>query len=378
MDIKVAASPPSAQALAQRKGHLESSRRWRRAGGPRDDVSSHAPQRSRFPSTRSRRHRAWRQDDPQHHRADGRQIDVEDDGRVNVASSDELVEEGRRHHHGLTATAELNKTYLGKVQRITDFGAFVEIIQDRRLLRVRSPGCGAGRARRTERGRPGPREGHQHRPVGQDQLSRKALLAAEDGRRRPRATPRAKSAGRRRRAPGAQGAPRPHEHRDRARGGRPGRRPGGSLAPCPRPDRLPGPLARQDREGLSHGNQVLARRAAAAGLLCAAALGAGSIGSGQEQGRREITVVAKRYAFSPARIEVAANDVLRITLVSEDIPHSFTIDEYRIAKRAAPGSPVAFEFRADRPGRFTYYCSLTNDDGCRDMRGELVVTSRLP
>ncbi|HOQ61341.1 MAG TPA: cupredoxin domain-containing protein [Vicinamibacterales bacterium] len=123
---------------------------------------------------------------------------------------------------------------------------------------------------------------------------------------------------------------------------------------------------------------VLARRAAAAGLLCAAALGAGSIGSGQEQGRREITVVAKRYAFSPARIEVAANDVLRITLVSEDIPHSFTIDEYRIAKRAAPGSPVAFEFRADRPGRFTYYCSLTNDDGCRDMRGELVVTSRLP
>ena len=28
----------------------------------------------------------------------------------------------------LTATPELNKTYLGKVQRITDFGAFVEIL----------------------------------------------------------------------------------------------------------------------------------------------------------------------------------------------------------------------------------------------------------
>src|SRR5687768_18238098 len=28
----------------------------------------------------------------------------------------------------LTATPELNKTYLGKVQRITDFGAFVEIM----------------------------------------------------------------------------------------------------------------------------------------------------------------------------------------------------------------------------------------------------------
>ena len=59
----------------------------------------------------------------------GVKIDVEDDGRVNVASSDDasaksaisIIEE-------LTATPELNKTYLGKVQRITDFGAFVEVL----------------------------------------------------------------------------------------------------------------------------------------------------------------------------------------------------------------------------------------------------------
>ena len=59
----------------------------------------------------------------------GVKIDVEDDGRVNVASSDEdsakkaitIIEE-------LTASPELNKTYLGKVQRIADFGAFVEIL----------------------------------------------------------------------------------------------------------------------------------------------------------------------------------------------------------------------------------------------------------
>ena len=59
----------------------------------------------------------------------GVKIDVEDDGRVNVASPDKnsakkaimIIEE-------LTATPELNKNYLGKVQRITDFGAFVEIL----------------------------------------------------------------------------------------------------------------------------------------------------------------------------------------------------------------------------------------------------------
>ncbi len=59
----------------------------------------------------------------------GVKIDVEDNGTVNVASADEasaaraigIIQE-------LTATPELNKTYMGKVQRITDFGAFIEIM----------------------------------------------------------------------------------------------------------------------------------------------------------------------------------------------------------------------------------------------------------
>ena len=59
----------------------------------------------------------------------GCKIDIEDDGRVAIASIDEaaarkaiaIIEE-------LTATAEMNKTYLGKVVRVVDFGAFVEIL----------------------------------------------------------------------------------------------------------------------------------------------------------------------------------------------------------------------------------------------------------
>ena len=59
----------------------------------------------------------------------GVKIDVEDDGRVNVASADEAsARKAITIIQELTATAELNKTYLGKVQRITDFGAFVEIM----------------------------------------------------------------------------------------------------------------------------------------------------------------------------------------------------------------------------------------------------------
>jgi polyribonucleotide nucleotidyltransferase len=59
----------------------------------------------------------------------GVKIDVEDDGSVNVASSDEAAaQKAIGIIQELTQTAELNKTYMGKVQRITDFGAFVEIM----------------------------------------------------------------------------------------------------------------------------------------------------------------------------------------------------------------------------------------------------------
>jgi len=59
----------------------------------------------------------------------GVKIDVEDNGTVNVASADgDSAAKAISIIQELTATPELNKTYLGKVQRITDFGAFVEIM----------------------------------------------------------------------------------------------------------------------------------------------------------------------------------------------------------------------------------------------------------
>src|ERR1039457_3139861 len=58
----------------------------------------------------------------------GVKIDVEDDGTIHVASSDEAsANKAIQIISDLTATAEIGKTYLGKVVRLVDFGAFVEI-----------------------------------------------------------------------------------------------------------------------------------------------------------------------------------------------------------------------------------------------------------
>src|SRR5271166_2511845 len=59
----------------------------------------------------------------------GVKIDVEDSGLVKVASSDqESAAKALQIIGDICATAEVGKTYLGKVTRLADFGAFVEIL----------------------------------------------------------------------------------------------------------------------------------------------------------------------------------------------------------------------------------------------------------
>jgi polyribonucleotide nucleotidyltransferase len=115
----------------------------------------------------------------------GVKIDVEDDGRVNVASADETsAQKAISIIQELTATPELNKTYLGKVQRITDFGAFVEIMPGTDgLLHVSEIANHRVKDVRDEL-----KEGEQLLvkvinidPTGKIRLSRKALLQPEEG-----------------------------------------------------------------------------------------------------------------------------------------------------------------------------------------------------
>jgi polyribonucleotide nucleotidyltransferase len=60
--------------------------------------------------------------------ATGVKIDVMDDGKVHVFAGDgKSAEAALKMIRDVTATAEINKTYLGTVVRIAEFGAFVEI-----------------------------------------------------------------------------------------------------------------------------------------------------------------------------------------------------------------------------------------------------------
>jgi heme/copper-type cytochrome/quinol oxidase subunit 2 len=95
----------------------------------------------------------------------------------------------------------------------------------------------------------------------------------------------------------------------------------------------------------------------------------------QEQvpNRPEFTLVGRNYRYSPDRFEVTQNDLVSLTIRSEDVAYSFVIDEYRIVRRVPAGGSTTFEFHADRPGTFRFYSNLTGDRAHEEMQGTLVV-----
>ena len=100
--------------------------------------------------------------------------------------------------------------------------------------------------------------------------------------------------------------------------------------------------------------------------------------AGQDQAptRREFMLTARNYNFSPNRVEATQDDLIKLTVQSEDVAYGFTIEEYRLSKRVPAGGSTIIEFRADRAGTFTFYSNLSNDSRHSQMRGQLVVRPR--
>ncbi len=96
----------------------------------------------------------------------------------------------------------------------------------------------------------------------------------------------------------------------------------------------------------------------------------------QAPNRRDVTLTGHDYRFSPDRIEVAQDDLVKLTIRSDDFAYSVTIDAYRISRRVPAGGETTLEFRADRPGTFPFYSNLTTDSRHSAMRGQLVVRPR--
>jgi len=92
---------------------------------------------------------------------------------------------------------------------------------------------------------------------------------------------------------------------------------------------------------------------------------------------RVIEVVAKRFAFEPAEIQVTVGERVRLVLRTADGLHGIELKKFKIAKEIPRGNKaVTVEFTADEAGRFPFLCSEYCGDGHDDMKGMLVVLAR--
>jgi len=95
---------------------------------------------------------------------------------------------------------------------------------------------------------------------------------------------------------------------------------------------------------------------------------------------RVFEVIARRFDFEPATIEVTEGDRVRLLVRSADGPHGVEIKAFKVKKavpRAKPGdAPITIEFVATRAGEFPILCSEYCGNGHKDMTGTLVVKAK--
>ena len=121
-------------------------------------------------------------------------------------------------------------------------------------------------------------------------------------------------------------------------------------------------------------NTVVARLAALAIAVCGGAWAASAAG---QDAPRDIDVVVRRFAFEPARIEVAVGERVRLRVVSADGPHGVEIKQFNVKQEIPRGTkPVVIEFTAKEAGEFPILCSEYCGEGHEDMKGQLVVLTR--
>lgn len=84
------------------------------------------------------------------------------------------------------------------------------------------------------------------------------------------------------------------------------------------------------------------------------------------------TVRGFNYAFSPKTITVKQGETVKLNLVSDDSPHTFTIDELGINQQFTYGKDSTITFTADKKGTFQFYCAVPGHKE-RGMTGTLIV-----
>ncbi len=117
-------------------------------------------------------------------------------------------------------------------------------------------------------------------------------------------------------------------------------------------------------------------------LLFVAAAAAGLFGTSfaahdapARSGRRVIHVTARKFAYEPAEITLAAHKPVLLEIVAIDGLHGFAVPDLGIRADLLAGQVVRLEFTPERVGTFPFHCDNFCGAGHEEMAGTIRVTA---
>ena len=108
--------------------------------------------------------------------------------------------------------------------------------------------------------------------------------------------------------------------------------------------------------------------------LAGSALTAGGIaGWAQAQAPRQISLVAKRFAFTPNEIPIKVGERIVLLLESLDYEHGFSVPDLHLRADFVPGRVPRVELQATKAGTLDFLCDNFCGDDHEDMHGRFIV-----
>jgi len=88
---------------------------------------------------------------------------------------------------------------------------------------------------------------------------------------------------------------------------------------------------------------------------------------------RVVKIVAKRFVFTPATVELKQGEPVVFELTTQDVFMGMNIPDFGVRSDIVPGKTMKLAFTPDKAGTFTFLCDVFCGDGHESMSGTLVV-----
>ena len=109
----------------------------------------------------------------------------------------------------------------------------------------------------------------------------------------------------------------------------------------------------------------------------ALALAALGIGAGAGAGERVLRIEARKFAYTPNRIELKRGEALVLEFMAVDFTHGFHIPDMKIRADLVAGKVTRVRLAPEAAGQFAFMCDNFCGSGHEDMNGTIIVRDAL-